>query len=75
MKSKLLVLSSKVLKITYPEFSDHPHAEVAEGGVRHHHVVVPRPSGHLLTSGDSILLEVNQARVKPLDKNAKDACR
>ena len=56
MKYKLLVLSSKVLKITYPEFSDHPHAEVAEGGVRHHHVVVPRPSGHLLTSGDSILL-------------------
>ena len=75
MKSKLLVLSTKVLIITYPELIDQPHAEVAEGGVRHHRPVGPRPSRHPLTNGDSILLEVDQARVKLLDKTAKDACR
>ena len=75
MKYKLLALSSKVLIITYPELSDQPHAEVVEGDVRHHREVVPRPSGHPLTSGDSILLEVDQAKVKLLDKTAKDAYR
>ena len=75
MESKLFVLSSKVLKITYPELSDEPIAKVVEGGVWNHREVSPRPSRHLLTSGDSILLEVDQARVKLLDKTAKDTCR
>ena len=73
MKSKLLVLSSKVLQISYPELSDEPVAKVVEGGVRNHREVGPRPSRHPLASGDSILLEVDQARVKLLDKTAKDA--
>ena len=74
MKSKLLVFfSSKVIETTNPELGDQPHVEVAVGGVLHHREVVPRPSRPPFTGGDSILLVVDHARVKLLDKKAKDA--
>ena len=72
-KSKLLVFfSSKVIGSTNPELGDQALAEVAVGGVLNHREVAPRPSRPPFTGGDSILLVVHQARVKPLDKKAKD---
>lgn len=74
MKSKLLVFfTGKFIESTNPELGEQPEADVAVDAVLNHREVGPRPSRPPFTGGDSILLVVDHARVKLLDKKAKDA--